>query len=397
MTIRVYNLGFENSFFCLSKYIGLLLVLICLSGELHSQIQYTTLSGQVLEQVENGDYIVVLPQMPAVDTIDAVMLSDTSYKDLGMEMLVIDQNPITNKNNKQNELTDYESQLRINMENKAMANEVSEWKLSQQITKQISAYEINLSQAKLTDNANDQNEAVSKLNELKGKLKANQKRSEKTYKQIVEIRSLSALNTKKRNHKLKVLGVELEMPVNNDKLTPSPEIKEQDKKFAHLRSQNCTVSVYNKKNKTYRIGYQPLVNYTPEKFKSHLKTNDLLQASISLGKERNNYTLYLDLSLQSKEVAKSYGVILPGYQVVITFINGQKLSALCSSSPTPTIEPYTARSLYKARYKLSADDMKKMKKIPIDKFTIQFASGHETYTIYEVDVLMNQADCLAKL
>lgn len=135
-------------------------------------------------------------------------------------------------------------------------------------------------------------------------------------------------------------------------------------------------------------------SYTPPEVKNTLQEEDLIKTSLQLIKVENKTYLNLNLELYSATAAKQYGAIDKGTQLIIKTINGREYKLQCRAGSGGKYISDTKRYLYAVSYPLTKKDIRGLSKSPIDRVGVQWASGYEEYTVYEVALLQNQLQCL---
>ncbi len=187
----------------------------------------------------------------------------------------------------------------------------------------------------------------------------------------------------------------VEEPITN--LPPKVETKKATKTTNPLLK-DCTIE-FNGKNSSNKkqttLALARLLTYTPEKVKSYYKLSNFLTISASLEKLDGKTYINIEARFNSKDAMKSYGKIHKEDFLRLEFISGKKLFLTSVESSDPSLEVYTANSLYKARYLFaSKDDVAILEREYLDKLGIMWSSGFEAYPVYDVDFFQRQLTCL---
>ena len=164
--------------------------------------------------------------------------------------------------------------------------------------------------------------------------------------------------------------------------------------------ENQCIYVINKtegKTRYVEIQSDNLFNFTPQKLKSHFKDKELMQTNVAVIAENKVKRLRATQILITKEAANNYGYIAFDGLLRITLITGKKIDLYASESSTREIEQNTGNVIYKTDFILGEDAINGLSNAPIDTIGIRWTSGFESYTIYNVDVIMNQLACLHKV
>lgn len=151
--------------------------------------------------------------------------------------------------------------------------------------------------------------------------------------------------------------------------------------------------------KEYRIELAPDLwfNYTPPQIKNELQEDNLINTTAQLVKVEDVTTLHLNMKVNSLQAQKAYGSIDAGDILKITMINGREVNLKCYAGSSGVMNQNRKSFIYPVGYTLEKSDLRVLAKKEIDKIGIQWSSGYEEYTIYEVDFFMNQISCLKQI
>jgi len=150
--------------------------------------------------------------------------------------------------------------------------------------------------------------------------------------------------------------------------------------------------------KTYRTELAPAMvfNHTPPEVKNDLQTSNLIQCRGQVVQIENIVSLHLNIQVNSLVAQKVYGSIDQGALLKVTLLDGKEVELKNYAASTGTATEDRKAFIYPVAYELSGRAVKQLSKLEIDKIGIQWSSGYEEYTIYEVDFLTNQLGCLKK-
>lgn len=137
-----------------------------------------------------------------------------------------------------------------------------------------------------------------------------------------------------------------------------------------------------------------LFGYTHPNIKSYFKEKDYLTCNAKLSKVGGLYYLSFEVRIASIKANKSYGSLDKGSGIRIKLINGETVNLYNISAATGFIEPLTGVTVYQTNYPMEKSEFKKLSKTELDKIGVIWSTGYEEYEIYEVDFLINQAECL---
>lgn len=139
---------------------------------------------------------------------------------------------------------------------------------------------------------------------------------------------------------------------------------------------------------------QFLCGHVPTLAKNYFRDTYLLEILSAAVNDKGEISLHLRIEITNRDAAKNYGNIKEGSLVKFVGINGTHLNLMTQSQAKMTLEPITGKVIYEIVCPLSKNNLKFLKKNPIDFMGIMWTSGFEAYTVYEVDVVMNQFDCV---
>ena len=263
-----------------------------------------------------------------------------------------------------------------------------------------------ISQAKKLNNNDSRKYYEALLKNTESKIPIYQKKYEESSKVINRISQLKSLDEKNLFRELATLSSELQIQVpknvNPTQASAPSDVKKDEQQFtgnfSTSKTECCTsLDTIIRKSRILELKNVHLSNYTPEKLKTYFKEKELLTSYVAMSSIGNQKKITFTHKLISKDAAKFYGSIPQAALGRITLITGKNIDLYSMDDSYPTIESYTGHMVYTAEYIVNKSDFELLSKTPIDTFGCMWSSGFETYTIYEVDVLIRLADCLQKL
>ncbi len=368
----------------LNKLFLILLVWLC-CGDLISQRSLTTTSGQKIILHVDGTW----------EKDIKALSEDTSG------MLITAFNPLTAPKVEKYEIDEKHKLATSLLFDKARANEINNLVSIESLNKQISGKELELSQAKLNKNKSVIKTVDTEIDDLKSKLKELNNEYSISTSQIQAVEKLKEYTASSRVGKMKSLAKDLNIDINayisDDKLTSSSSKPENVKGDEKNVGCDLMKDEMNGKSRVIQTEYALLFDYTPEKLKTYFKTNNLLKTNVSIRKEGRDFFLHLQISIMSKDAAKNYGFIAEGSLMKIFLVNGRNIALHSGVRSSSRIENYTGNTIYDVFYPINKDAMNNLVKFPLDTVGIMWSSGFEKYEIYQVDILMNQLNCLKSI
>ena len=353
--------------------------------QISAQKNIMTTSGQKILLYDDGTWV----------TEKKSITEDTSG------MLITEFNPLTAPKVEKYEIDEKQRMAIKVLLNKAKSNEIEHLLSIENISKQISGKELELSQAKLNKNKEVAKIINTEINDLKSKLKDSSNQYAKSTSQIKSVEKLIDQNADSRADKMKSLADDLRIDISSYIIDAKSSQKSDENKIQKKETNaiGCKILKDEKRGKIRVIQSEGelLFDYTPGKLKSYFKTNNLITTNASVSKEGKDYYLHLQLSIMSKDAAKNYGFIAEESLLRIFLINGRNLALHSSVRSTSRIENYTGNTIYEVYYPLKKEDLNNLMKFPLDSIGIMWSSGFEKYEIFQVDVLMNHINCLNSL
>jgi len=149
-------------------------------------------------------------------------------------------------------------------------------------------------------------------------------------------------------------------------------------------------------SKQYHIQLAPdfLFNYTPPQIKNDLQSDNLINTAAQIQMVDDETILALNVRINSLAAPSYYGSIDPEAFLKITLINEKTIELRCKAGSTGTHNPDQKAYIYAVSYTLDKRAHKLLAQNEVDKIGIEWSSGYEEYTIYEVDFFINQIACL---
>ncbi|MEP7269162.1 MAG: hypothetical protein ABI844_16195 [Saprospiraceae bacterium] len=155
---------------------------------------------------------------------------------------------------------------------------------------------------------------------------------------------------------------------------------------------NCNFQVGSTANNT-TLEPEILFTYNPEELKKYLKGLVYSKGWAFIGKEPG-YT-YLQLTLEiASEQALSHYVNLNKSFITLNLINGREIRLINSRFDSGKIDKERKSTIIAGIYILDKSTEKALLTSEIDTMRLNFVSGFEDYTIYNVDFFTRQLACI---
>lgn len=284
---------------------------------------------------------------------------------------------------------------------KSLVKEIDKFLLVDQIEKEIALEELSLSQFKINKNKEEETSVKLKLKDLKYKLRTANKLYKNSADEVKMVKKLSPTMDKNFEEKIATLAAKMKITDLPHAIVLSASENNDDKKMANTTIKNkfnqpCQLvkNIKENKNSYIELRDEALFQFTPSKLKNYFKEKELMKTSVALIEKNGQKLLKLIIRILSKDAAKNYGFIDNGNMMKVHFISGKSAIINSIESSTSTTEPYTGNIIMEVRYNIPNEDAHLFQNVALDQVGIMWSSGFEMYDIYEVDVIMNQMDCL---
>ncbi len=142
------------------------------------------------------------------------------------------------------------------------------------------------------------------------------------------------------------------------------------------------------------IDKELLFRYTPEKRAKYFAHKDLIQCFSFFSYQKGIYYLHLVFYIDSPRADLAFGGIKKNSQLTIRTLNGDLYAFFAYNNAREMSDPRSDKKIYHAIYQMSNRDARRLKKSPIDKVRVVWATGYEDYNIFKVDLLRKQLQCI---
>ena len=367
----------------MAKWSVLLLIICGFCHKCFAQRKITTLSGQHIILYSNGQWQNYVPNETKLDSSG---------------LLINDLNPMTQP--VADTLSDMQNQAWAYLYETAKLKEIEHFIVFDSLDKAMAYQQIALTVAKKNKDKSAYKSIKNEIDVLEKTLDQADSQYKKVASQVMDISQIPSLSARDQVVKIKeyntIFGfAKVEKPI----IEPSNSTPKEKKVIVTLSHPDCIVLRDEKIQKTrfLETGQTVMVTYTPEKLKTYFKLKDLMQISSAIYKEGKHYFLKLYIKVISKDAAKNYGIVQRGNLLKITLISGKSINSNAIADAMPSIENYTGHNYYQILYPLTNDDINALEKTPLDTLGMMWSSGFESYDIYDVDVLMQQINCVKSI
>jgi hypothetical protein len=150
------------------------------------------------------------------------------------------------------------------------------------------------------------------------------------------------------------------------------------------------------KTKEFRKELAParLFEYTPPPLRNQLKEEHLMRTTAQFVEIDGNLQFNLNIRIQSLLAQEEYGGIQGGFVLRLLLIDGDKIELSCHAPSEGQLSRDGTAYIYPISYPVDKKAERRLSRTEIDKIGIQWSTGYEIYTIYEVDFFIKQLACL---
>ena len=150
--------------------------------------------------------------------------------------------------------------------------------------------------------------------------------------------------------------------------------------------------------KKYRREVMPAAwfEFTPPEIKNQLKKDDLIKCSAQVAQLEDRSYINLNIQVNSVIAPEEYGSIERGNILQILFIDGKEITLKSKNTSLGKLNSNRDGYVYAVAYDLPENYFKKLRSIEIDRIGIEWSSGLEQYVIYELDLILNQLNCIVR-
>lgn len=150
-------------------------------------------------------------------------------------------------------------------------------------------------------------------------------------------------------------------------------------------------------NRITELRPEEIFSFTHDKLKPYFTDRPFLTCNAGLSRKDKEYFLQLVFTVDTKYIKTGYNGISDKSMLRITLIDGEKvyMNNIFNNLGKRDIEG--KKVTYKGIYPISKEDIKRLKKIELDKMGVEWNGGVEEYEIYNIDFLIKQFECLSKL
>ncbi|MCH2045637.1 MAG: hypothetical protein MK212_16090 [Saprospiraceae bacterium] len=140
------------------------------------------------------------------------------------------------------------------------------------------------------------------------------------------------------------------------------------------------------------LAYKPFFTYTPVEYRKALKEKEYLSCEAYLAKVGDQYKLHLKIHVQGAFADKYFQGIAPNAMLGIQALNQKPVYLYTRKGAKAVVEDGVTS--YEVSYGISKQDLRKLRKLEVDKIRLRWKKGVQLYDVYHIDYFIEQLSCL---
>ncbi|MEM9850013.1 MAG: hypothetical protein AAF847_19135 [Bacteroidota bacterium] len=140
-----------------------------------------------------------------------------------------------------------------------------------------------------------------------------------------------------------------------------------------------------------------LFAYTSEPTKAYLPDRDLIQTQASITYISGGYyLLHLIIDVALANAPQAYGNIPAKSNLTIHFLDKSQATLKSAVLTLGTFQPAELLYRYRVEYPIGGNALKKLKAKELDRISLTWTTGIETYKLYDVDFFIRHFQCISQ-
>ncbi|NOT37430.1 MAG: hypothetical protein HOP11_08640 [Saprospiraceae bacterium] len=140
--------------------------------------------------------------------------------------------------------------------------------------------------------------------------------------------------------------------------------------------------------------FAQLFSFTPAELEKHFVEQEFLETYCRFLKSGKKYFLELKFEFGTPKAIQLYGIIEETSPLKLTFIDEDYIYLQNAVTAPPEQQIKTGKTVYKMQCNISRSDFKKLSKKDVDKLTVLWPTGSETYEMMKLHVFQNLSKCI---
>lgn len=134
--------------------------------------------------------------------------------------------------------------------------------------------------------------------------------------------------------------------------------------------------------------------HTDDDLRPYFREQELVTCSGQLSQLDDQVYVLIEFSIASPNAQKNFGALEEGSMLRLRLLDGTNIDLNNLQGDRGRIDPYSGNTIFIGRYLLEKDQQRALAKIELDKMRVVWNTGYEDYSIYALDFLINQFNCL---
>jgi hypothetical protein len=137
-----------------------------------------------------------------------------------------------------------------------------------------------------------------------------------------------------------------------------------------------------------------LFTHTDPDLRPYFKDKDLITCRGRLSAIGPYIYLSIEFQIASSHSQSNFGSLQEGSLLRLKLMNDTYVSLYNLKTNNGRIDPYTGNTIFVGQYAIGKQEMKTIKASALDKMRVMWSTGFEDYDVYNIDLLINQNNCL---
>ena len=137
-----------------------------------------------------------------------------------------------------------------------------------------------------------------------------------------------------------------------------------------------------------------LFTHTDPDLRPYFKDKELITCRGRLSMVGPYMYFTIEFQIASSHSQSNFGSLQEGSLLRLKLMNDTNVSLYNLKTDEGRIDPYTGYTIFAAQYAIGKQEMKSLRSSELDKMRVMWSTGFEDYDVYNIDLLINQVNCL---
>ncbi len=137
-----------------------------------------------------------------------------------------------------------------------------------------------------------------------------------------------------------------------------------------------------------------LFTHTDPDLRPYFKDKELITCRGRLSMIGPYMYFTIEFQIASSHSQSNFGSLQEGSLLRLKLMNDTNVSLYNLKTDEGRIDPYTGYTIFVAQYAIGKQEMKSLRSSELDKMRVMWSTGFEDYDVYNIDLLINQINCL---